>query len=221
MKKLLYISILFFFVLNASAKRVMLAEGEIIVLDSTSSDIMPVKKKEAISQEEQSNITSNTTPDDIQANQSETDQDEQSGYSQGSVTRSVFTSQVTEHEPTDKLEKIPSINRSVTYFTELRDMSGQTAIHRWEFNGKVMAETKFNIAGPRWRVWSSKNLLPSWTGEWKVSVLNGLGDVISEDVFSYVEEDVPEAKNQQMNEPGTQEVNSNPDKSSSNDNLNQ
>jgi len=36
-----------------------------------------------------------------------------------------------------------------------------------------------------WRVWSSKNLVPSWVGEWKVSVLNDLGDIISEDVFKY------------------------------------
>jgi len=113
-----------------------------------------------------------------------------------------------------------SSNRSVFYFTELRDMSGQTAIHRWEFNGNVMAETKFNIAGPRWRVWSSKNLLPSWTGEWKVSVLNGVGDVISEDIFNYIEAEMLETKTPQSNEIETPEVMSDPELGYSNDKLN-
>lgn len=190
MKKLLYIVISFFFVVNTSAEVVMLAEGEIIVLGTPASDIKPDNRS-----------------DNIQSNKSETIQEQQGGSMQGSVARSIFTTLVSEHEPIDKIEKLQTNNRSVYYFTELRGMSGQTAIHRWEFNGNVMAETKFTIAGPRWRVWSSKNLLPSWTGEWKVSVLNGVGDVISEDIFSYVEEEISGSDLQQENVTETKDIN--------------
>ncbi len=109
--------------------------------------------------------------------------EEQAGFSRGSVTRSVFTSGVSEREPVDRLDMVDPQTGKVFYFTELRDMAGQTATHRWEHDGKVMAEVTFDVRGPRWRVWSSKNLDPSWTGEWKVSVLNGAGEVIAEDVI--------------------------------------
>lgn len=110
---------------------------------------------------------------------------EQSGFSRGSVVRSAFTRDVDQREPTEDLKKLTNENGQVKFFTELRDMSGQTATHRWEYEGKVVAEVEFNVNGPRWRVWSSKSLAPQWTGDWKVSVINGAGEVISEKNLSY------------------------------------
>ena len=110
---------------------------------------------------------------------------EQSGFSRGSVVRSVFTSAVEDREPTDSIKELSTNSDKVIYYTELRDMAGQTARHRWEYNGEVMAEVEFNVGGSRWRVWSSKSFVPGWTGEWKVSVLNGANEVISEDVLNY------------------------------------
>ena len=110
---------------------------------------------------------------------------EQSGFSRGSVVRSAFTTAIEEREPANDLKTISNDEGKVFYYTELRDMSGQTAIHRWEYNGEVKAEVKFNVRGPRWRVWSSKSFVPGWTGDWKVSVVNGANEIISEDMFSY------------------------------------
>ncbi|MCW8901422.1 MAG: DUF2914 domain-containing protein [Gammaproteobacteria bacterium] len=111
--------------------------------------------------------------------------EEQSGFSRGSVVRSAFTRDVDQREPTENLQNLTNENGEVKFFTELRDMSGQTAVHRWEYDGKVVAEIEFNVKGPRWRVWSSKSLVPQWTGDWKVSVINGAGEVISEKNLSY------------------------------------
>lgn len=110
---------------------------------------------------------------------------EQSGYSRGSVVRSAFTTEIAEREPTQDLKTLSNDNNTVMFFTELRDMHGQTAVHRWEHDGKVVAEVEFNVKGPRWRVWSSKNLTPQNTGDWKVSVVNAAGEVISEKKLSY------------------------------------
>lgn len=110
---------------------------------------------------------------------------EQSGFSRGSVVRSAFTTEIAEREPVQNLKTLNTEQDKVMFFTELRDMSGQTAVHRWEHDGKVVAEIKFNVKGPRWRVWSSKNLTAANTGEWKVSVLNGAGEVISEKELNY------------------------------------
>ena len=110
----------------------------------------------------------------------QTQMEEQSGFSRGSVVRSAFTTAVNEREPTEDLQNLTNENGQVMFFTELRDMSGQTAVHRWQYDGKVVAEVEFKVGGPRWRVWSSKAMQPQWTGEWKVSVVNGAGEVISE-----------------------------------------
>ena len=110
---------------------------------------------------------------------------EQSGFSRGSVVRSAFTRNIDDREPAENLQNLTNENGQVKFFTELRDMSGQTAIHRWEYEGKVVAEVAFDVKGPRWRVWSSKSLVPQWTGDWKVSVINGAGEVISEKNLSY------------------------------------
>ena len=73
------------------------------------------------------------------------------------------------------------------YFTEVRDMAGQTVKHRWEYGDQVMAEVEFEIGGPRWRVYSSKNLQPGWTGDWKVSVVDAAGNPLSVNTFTYTE----------------------------------
>lgn len=119
------------------------------------------------------------------AQQKSTQQSAESGFSRGSVVRSVFTSGVKDREPVDKLTSGKTDDDHIFYYTELRDMTGQTAIHRWQYKGKVVAEVKFKVRGPRWRVWSSKTIPTGDTGEWKVSVLNGAGEVIAEDMIDY------------------------------------
>ena len=110
---------------------------------------------------------------------------DQAGFSSGIVTRAAITSAVENREPTDNLDTVNTELNQLYFFTELREMSGQTAKHRWEREGKLMAEVEFKVKGPRWRVWSSKSFVPGWTGDWKVSVINEVGEVISEKSFTY------------------------------------
>jgi len=130
---------------------------------------------------------------------------EQSGFSRGSVVRSAFTTAIEEREPANDLKTISNNEEKIFYYTELRDMSGQTAIHRWEYNGEVKAEVKFNVRGPRWRVWSSKSFVPGWTGDWKVSVVNGANEIISEDMFSYAAAEMKEMPAPEETAPATME----------------
>ena len=131
--------------------------------------------------------------------------EEQSGFSRGSVMRSIFTNAIEDREPIDNMKSTGNSSNKIIYFTELRDMSGQMARHRWEHNGNVMAEVEFNVRGPRWRVWSSKSLMPQWEGEWKVSVLNAAGEVISEEMINYKEPqeaaEEPATNNTDLTEP--------------------
>ncbi len=109
------------------------------------------------------------------------------GVISGSVARSTFTTAVVEREPKESVSELGNDQRHIYYFTELKGMSGQTATHRWIYKDQTMAEVKFNVGAPRWRVWSSKTLMPEWTGTWTVSVLNELGQEIFSESFEYVE----------------------------------
>ena len=48
-----------------------------------------------------------------------------------------------------------------------------------------MADVSFEIGGPRWRVWSSKNIWHTWTGQWRVQVLVNDEEIIYEKRFNY------------------------------------
>jgi len=103
----------------------------------------------------------------------------------GSVARSAFTTAVADREPVDSITKLGTDNNKIYYFTELKDMEGQQVTHRWEYNGKVMAEVPFQVGGSRWRVFSSKTLDGVWQGEWKVSVIDQAGGTLSVNTFNY------------------------------------
>lgn len=122
---------------------------------------------------------------------------EMAGFSRGTVTRSIFTTSIDNREPVDKVKNVPDQTSDVFYFSELRDMEGQTAKHRWEYQGKVIAEVKFKVRGPRWRVWSKKSFTPGWSGDWKVSVVNGADEIISEEIIAFNEptHDIIESEN--------------------------
>ncbi len=103
----------------------------------------------------------------------------------GSVARATFTSSIQEREPTDQLSTLTNDNDQIYYFTELRGMAGHSVTHRWEHDGKVVAEVPFDVGGDRWRVYSSKRLDPSWTGEWRASVIDATGTTLSVNTFNY------------------------------------
>ncbi len=102
----------------------------------------------------------------------------------GEVARAVFTTAIKDREPVDEVEQLPWTASQVYFYTDLRGMEGQHVVHRWEHNGEVMAEVGFDVKGARWRVWSSKAMMPGWTGKWTVSVVNGNGDVVATREFT-------------------------------------
>jgi hypothetical protein len=103
------------------------------------------------------------------------------------VERATFTTEVVELEPLDSIDTLSNDRSEVYYFTELRGMEGQTVTHRWEFNGRVLAEVPITVAGPRWRAYTVKGLEPNWLGEWTASVVDSRGNVLRTDKFSYTE----------------------------------
>ena len=103
------------------------------------------------------------------------------------ISKAVFALDVEDRVPINIVKEADNSLGKIYFFTNIRNLSGESITHRWIYQGRVMADVSFNINGPRWRVWSSKNLWHTWIGEWTVEVLTADGSVLYEKVFNYVD----------------------------------
>ena len=103
----------------------------------------------------------------------------------GWVERAIFTSQIVDREPVDEVAVVDTNLQEILFFTELRQLAGRTVTHRWEYEGEVMAEVRFEVGGPRWRVFSKKSLSPSQTGKWTVVVVDESGWALHAAMFDF------------------------------------
>lgn len=101
------------------------------------------------------------------------------------VKRAVFTTGIEDREPVNEVDSVSTDSTQVFFFTEIVDLPNTTVTHRWIYNGETVAEVPFQIGGPRWRVYSSKKLLPEWTGTWKVEVVDADGIAMDSRSFVY------------------------------------
>ncbi|MBU8870447.1 MAG: DUF2914 domain-containing protein [Gemmatimonadales bacterium] len=63
--------------------------------------------------------------------------------------------------------------------TRIQGLEAPTTItHAWYHEGQSKARVELNVGSPDWRTWSSKKILPGWTGKWEVKVLDATGKVL-------------------------------------------
>lgn len=68
---------------------------------------------------------------------------------------------------------------NVYCWTLVAGAEGEVAIHHVWFHGdQEMADMELRIGGSPWRTWSSKAIVPEWTGDWRVEVRDSAGTVI-------------------------------------------
>ena len=115
------------------------------------------------------------------------------GVSAAEVARAQFTTGVVDREPVDAVRGVSADTDRVFFFTELRDLQGQHVVHRWEYAGEPVAVVGFDVGGPRWRVWSSKQMEPEQTGTWRVYVVKEDGSVLASEELSFGDGRAPAA----------------------------
>lgn len=104
----------------------------------------------------------------------------------GEVSRAVFTTGIDNREPELTVDSFDSnTDTSISFFTELHGLAGHNITHQWTHDDKVMFEKTFEVKGERWRVWTSKTLIPDWTGSWTVNVLDDDRSVLTSKSFEY------------------------------------
>ena len=64
--------------------------------------------------------------------------------------------------------------------TRIRGLESPTTVtHAWYHEGQAKARVELKIGSSDWRTWSSKRILPAWTGSWEVKVLDATGKVLA------------------------------------------
>ena len=103
----------------------------------------------------------------------------------GKIARAMFTTDVLDREPIDRVLIIENDKSQIHFFTDLRHFQGQTVNHRWEYEGQVVMTKSFEVKGPRWRVFSTRSLESNETGRWTVVITDKDDCPLKAVVFRY------------------------------------
>ena len=106
-------------------------------------------------------------------------------WPQQNISEAEFAKKIIDRVPINIVREFDNSLGKIYFFTNIRNLQGTSITHRWIYNNKVMADVIFDIKGPRWRVWSSKNLWHTWTGKWMVEVLTSENEVLYKKEFNY------------------------------------
>lgn len=106
-------------------------------------------------------------------------------YAETTISRIAIATDIVNREPLG-VSEIFSANINKLYcFTEVRtDKFPTKVVHIWLYDNNIIAEVPLEINGHKWRTYSSKRILPSWEGEWKVEVYAEDGKLIGSKSFT-------------------------------------
>ncbi|WP_319407983.1 DUF2914 domain-containing protein [uncultured Desulfosarcina sp.] len=100
------------------------------------------------------------------------------------VAQAVVCREIVDRMPVGSGDVIPVGTERVFCFTQIGGAQGETEItHNWYYQGALKASVVLPVRNSPWRTWSSKTLLPEWTGEWMVEVLSKEGTPLESIIF--------------------------------------
>ncbi len=96
-----------------------------------------------------------------------------------SVVESAIATGIEDRTPVGMGGTFPSdVEKLYCYSKIAGGDEGSVIKHVWYYGDKVMAEVELDIRSPLFRTWSSKRIIPSWTGPWKVEIIADDGTVL-------------------------------------------
>jgi hypothetical protein len=94
------------------------------------------------------------------------------------VARAEVCTSIEDREPAGVSNRFDADVDQLYCFTEIRGAEGAVVTHAWIHEGTTRARVELPVRSPRWRTWSSKQILPGWTGDWQVKILDADGVVL-------------------------------------------
>ncbi len=103
------------------------------------------------------------------------------------VAQGTITTKVIDRNPVDHVQTFPASEGVLYCFTRITGASADTTVtHVWYREGKEMARVVLPVRSADWRTWSSKRILPQWTGRWKVEILDSDENLLQTITFTVV-----------------------------------
>ncbi|TMO67668.1 DUF2914 domain-containing protein [Pseudoalteromonas aurantia] len=105
------------------------------------------------------------------------------------VSRAVLTTGIEQREPVDVLKdnlKRTQFSEKLYFFTEIKNLQGKIIHHLWFHQDQLMAEIPLTVGAVRYRTYSSKNIMPSQTGQWRVEVVTQQGQLLAQKSFRII-----------------------------------
>jgi len=100
------------------------------------------------------------------------------------VAGAVLTTGIRDHMPVDSVTNVPSDVGRVFLWTRITGAQDSTVVaHVWYRGDEQAASVQLPVRGPDWRTYSTKQILPSWTGPWHVDVVDANGNVLKTVTF--------------------------------------
>lgn len=100
------------------------------------------------------------------------------------VSDYAFCEGVEEREPVGKKDVFTSATGKIYLWNVITGAQEPTEVkHVWYHGEERIAEIPLNIKYPRSRTWSYKTILPEWTGEWHVDIVDSKDNVLKKVSF--------------------------------------
>lgn len=102
------------------------------------------------------------------------------------VSRAVLTRKVVEREPVNVFKadiRLTEFTDTLTFFSELKNLQGQSIRHIWRYDDQVMASIELKVTTPRYRTYSNKHILPEQIGYWRVDVVDEQDHLLAQKEF--------------------------------------
>lgn len=100
------------------------------------------------------------------------------------VETAIVCLSIEERQPVGEAESFPADVEELTCFTRIVGGEGKVVVHAWIHEGTTRARVELEIGSNSWRTWSTKRILPSWTGSWELKIMTPEGKVLSSVPFT-------------------------------------
>lgn len=101
------------------------------------------------------------------------------------VTQFQFATSVEKRAPVNVDTAFSANVGNVFCFTQIQGAEDTTEIaHVWYYKDEEKARINLDVKSNDWRTWSSKSILKSWTGPWRVMIEDSNGNVLKTKSFT-------------------------------------
>lgn len=100
------------------------------------------------------------------------------------ITEIEFASSIENREPVGVDTTFAADIGNIFCYTHVKGAEDTTQVaHVWYYKEEEKARINLDVRSDDWRTWSSKTILKSWTGRWRVMVEDIEGNVLATKTF--------------------------------------